>query len=185
MIVRRAEELSVEEVLARPGMVVVVADGDVTAAALLADWLVIGSGARLAFHGFRSRGEGTDSKPAGSAPEVHAPNGALIGALVWRIGSKALRLYAMSGSSAGANDLVSWGVADALVPCGEDSVEWVAGWIGGRSSLALDAAAALVRGRGGDELERAEFARLFAIGEPQIGLSAFLARRRKGMRDEG
>ena len=38
MIVRRAEELSVEEVIARREMVVAVADGEINAAALLADW---------------------------------------------------------------------------------------------------------------------------------------------------
>ena len=49
---------------------------------------------------------------------------------------------------------------------------------GGRSALALESAAMLVRHRGGDALERAEFARLFAIGEPQEGLRAFLEKRR-------
>lgn len=48
------------------------------------------------------------------------------------------------------------------------------------SALAARAAEMLVEARGGDALERAEFARLFAIGEPQKGLRAFLARR-KGM----
>jgi len=43
--------------------------------------------------------------------------------------------------------------------------------------VALDAAANLIRRRGGDVLERAEFARLFAAGEPQRGLAAFLNRR--------
>jgi hypothetical protein len=88
--------------------------------------------------------------------------------VVWRIGAKALRLYALGGIE---------GIADALVPPGTDSVEWVAGWIGGRNQLALDAAARLIGGRGGDETERAEFARLFAIGEPQEGLAAWLESR--------
>jgi hypothetical protein len=35
----------------------------------------------------------------------------------------------------------------------------------------------LIRSRGGDRLERAEFARLFALGEPQKGLGAFLAKK--------
>lgn len=42
--------------------------------------------------------------------------------------------------------------------------------------IALDAAAALIRARGRDRLERAELARLFAIGERQTGPGAFLAK---------
>ena len=134
MIVRRAEELTVEEVLARREMIVAVAEGEITAAALLADWLVAGAEATLDW----------------TSPET-------LGALVWRIGPAALRLYALGGID---------GVADA------DFVEWE-----GRSGLALDAAAALIRARGGDALERAEFARLFATGEPQKGLTAWLESR--------
>jgi hypothetical protein len=52
----------------------------------------------------------------------------------------------------------------------------------GRSELALDAAAGLIRSRGGDVLERAEFARLFATGEPREGLRAFLEKRRPDFR---
>jgi hypothetical protein len=48
----------------------------------------------------------------------------------------------------------------------------------GRSALALDSARMLLENRGRDALERAEFARLFAIGEPQEGLRAFLEKRR-------
>jgi hypothetical protein len=54
--------------------------------------------------------------------------------------------------------------------------EWREEWMRHRSVIALDSAAALIRARGGDRLERAEFARLFAIGEPQKGLGAFLAK---------
>jgi hypothetical protein len=134
VIVRRAAELSVEEVMARREMVVAVADGEITAAALLADWLVAGPDATLDW----------------SSPQA-------LGALVWRIGSAALRLYALGGTG---------GVADT------DSVEWAS-----RSELALDGAARLIRGRGGDTNERAEFARLFATGEPQKGLAAWLESR--------
>ncbi|MGZ7042115.1 MAG: hypothetical protein ACXVH7_10030, partial [Thermoanaerobaculia bacterium] len=56
--------------------------------------------------------------------------------------------------------------------------QWLEEWMRGRSGLAIDSAAALIRRRGGDPLERAEFARMFAIGEPQVGLSAFLAKRK-------
>lgn len=133
MIVRRAEELSVDEVLSRREMIVAVADAEIGAAALLADYLVAGPGARLEW------------------------SAETIGALVWRIGPAALRLYALGGVD---------GVADM------DSVEWE-----GRSGLALDGAASLIRRRGGDVLERAEFARLFAIGEPQEGLTRWLESR--------
>jgi hypothetical protein len=145
VIVRRAEELSVEEVVGRREMVVAVADGEITAAALLADWLV--------------------AKPGAT---IDCTSAEVLGALVWRIGQAALRFYALV-------DGVQ--LADALVPPGVDSVEWTRGWLAGRSSVALDAAAALIRGRGGDDLERAEFARLFAIGEPQEGMAAWLESR--------
>ena len=58
-----------------------------------------------------------------------------------------------------------------------DPETWKANWLKGRSVLALDTAAVLIRSRGGDTLERAEFARLFATGEPQTGLGAFLAKK--------
>jgi hypothetical protein len=51
-------------------------------------------------------------------------------------------------------------------------------WLGVRSTEALDAAAMMIARRGGDVLERAEFARLFATGTPQEGLAAFLEKRR-------
>ena len=55
-----------------------------------------------------------------------------------------------------------------------DATEWS---FDGRSALAFDSAAGLIARRGGDALERAEFARLFATGEPQEGLAAFLEKR--------
>ena len=48
----------------------------------------------------------------------------------------------------------------------------------GRSRVALEAAARLIASRGGDALERATFAWLFATGIPQEGLAAFLEKRR-------
>jgi len=90
---------------------------------------------------------------------------AFLGALVWRLGRGALRAY--------VRGLRVEDVADAIVA---DEAE-AARWIGSRSLLALDSAAMLLRHRGGDALERAEFARLFAIGEPQEGLAAFLEKR--------
>lgn len=80
-----------------------------------------------------------------------------IGALVWRLGSAAYRRYLLGELDARA-------VADGVVPRGG-------------SALARDLAASLIRARGGDALERAAFAWLFATGEPQEGLAAFLAKR--------
>lgn len=88
-------------------------------------------------------------------PEAHA-------AAVWRAGIKALIEQ--------PEDLV-----DEITDHDPDT--WKANWLRGRSVLALDTAAVLIRSRGGDALERAEFARLFAIGEPQTGLGAFLAKK--------
>lgn len=80
--------------------------------------------------------------------------------IVWRMGTDALRLWS------GGRSRPSF---DAGASLHED-----------RSAIAAESAAMLVGARGGDALERAEFARLFAIGEPQKGLRAFLLRR-KGM----
>jgi len=88
----------------------------------------------------------------------------MTGPLVWRLGARALRVL--------ARGIRVEDVADAIM-----TVEQAAQWIGSRSLLALDSAAMLIRQRGGDALERAEFARLFAIGEPHEGLAAFLEKR--------
>jgi hypothetical protein len=90
----------------------------------------------------------------------------LVGPLLWRLGAGAYRRYLLGELDARA-------VADAVVPHGFD----VEAWVGGRSKLALDVAAELLRLRGGDPLERAAFALLFAAGEPQEGLAAFLEKR--------
>lgn len=89
-------------------------------------------------------------------------------AVVWRLGRGALRWQLAGARAADVVDEVT----------SAEPEEWLAQWMKGRSALALDSAAALIRSRGGDRLERAEFARLFAIGEPQNGLRAFLARKR-------
>lgn len=59
----------------------------------------------------------------------------------------------------------------------EDAHAWFTRWLGTRSADALDAAAILIRGNGGDAKERAVFANLFARGIPQAGLRAFLTRK--------
>jgi enoyl-CoA hydratase/carnithine racemase len=87
----------------------------------------------------------------------------LAGALVWRLGGSAYRRWLLGELDARA-------VADGVYE------------LGARSPLALDAAAELLPRRGGDALERAAFALLFAAGEPQEGLAAFLEKRRPRFR---
>ncbi|HKR62937.1 MAG TPA: hypothetical protein VJZ00_04330 [Thermoanaerobaculia bacterium] len=87
-------------------------------------------------------------------------------AVAWRLGRGALR-WQVRGARA---DEIVDEITDA------EPAAWREEWMRGRSVMALDSAAALIRMRGGDALERAEFARLFAIGEPQKGLGAFLAK---------
>ena len=155
----RFDARAVEEIAARRDFAIAVAAGRLRghalAAALQCDWLALDADASM---------------------DIDTP--AAWGGVAWRIGRRALRLHLMTGDRLlTAAEAFREGLADAVVPSGEDPVEWIAGWIGGRSTAALDSAAALISRRGGDTLERAEFARLFATGEPQEGLSAFLARR--------
>ena len=88
--------------------------------------------------------------------------------VAWRLGRRTLA-WAVRGEVAAE-------VVDEVTK--RDAETWRAEWMRHRSVMALDSAAALIRGRGGDRLERAEFARLFAIGEPQKGLTAFLGKTR-------
>ncbi|HEX2059890.1 MAG TPA: hypothetical protein VHK90_04050 [Thermoanaerobaculia bacterium] len=87
-------------------------------------------------------------------------------AVAWRLGRRTIA-WAVSGQK-------HTEVVDEITE--KDPESWREEWMRHRSVIALDAAAALIRSRGGDSLERAEFARLFAIGEPQKGLGAFLAK---------
>lgn len=105
---------------------------------------------------------------------------------IWRIGRRALRLLTTPGAVPAAQGLAD-GLVDAVVAAGTDPLQWMNGWLAGRSELALDSAAAMIRLRGGDPLERAEFARMFGVGEPQAGLAAFLTKNRPRWRnrDEG
>jgi enoyl-CoA hydratase/carnithine racemase len=104
---------------------------------------------------------------------------------LWRIGRRAVGLL-VTASPIGAADALAIGLADAIVTSGTNPLEWLRGWMRGRSEIALDSAASLIRRRGGDRLERAEFARMFAVGEPQAGLAAFLAKKQPQWRsDEG
>jgi hypothetical protein len=89
-------------------------------------------------------------------------------AAVWRLGRKTLKWH-LDGAQ--AKDVV-----DEITS--KEPHAWLEEWMRHRSVMALDSAAVLIRMRGGDSLERAEFARLFAAGEPQKGLRAFLAKAR-------
>lgn len=97
---------------------------------------------------------------------VHLDSAAAWAAAVWRLGEDAYRLH-LEGVRSGA-------LCDEII----DGDDWFDGWMRHRSAAALDAAAMLIRTRGRDALERAEFARLFATGEPAEGLAAFLEKRK-------
>jgi hypothetical protein len=104
-------------------------------------------------------------------------DGRVWGGIIWRIGVRALSLYLTGTGELNATAAHGWGIVDALT----DDAE---AWLGGRSMLALEAGAELLSRRGGDALERAAFARLFAAGEPQKGLCAFLEKRRPRFNEE-
>lgn len=129
------------------------------AAALFADFFALGETATLTLD--------TDEAWGGAA---------------WRTGPVAMSLHLQSRASFTAHEAIRAGLADALVPRESDPVEWAVRWLGARSTVALQSAASLIRRRGGDAAERAEFARLFAAGEPQEGLAAFLEKRRPDWR---
>ncbi len=144
---------ALEDLLGRRDAVVAMGEGSlagIAAAALLfADYSVLREGATVEL----------DTAEAWAAAS-------------WRLGRAALRLH-LSGRT---NFTASDGLCDESTTL--DPQAWFEQWMRGRSALALDSAAMLIRSRGGDALERAEFARLFAIGEPQKGLGAFLARKK-------
>lgn len=88
--------------------------------------------------------------------------------VVWRLGRRALLWHIEGGRQEEVVDEIT----------DREPEEWLREWTWDRSVVALDSAAMLIRSRGGDRLERAEFARLFALGEPQKGLGAFLAKKK-------
>jgi len=143
-----------DELVASRELVIAVGEGELrgpaAAAALFAGWSVLNDGATLVLD--------TPAAWAGAA---------------WRIGDRAYKLWLSGRTTFDASTALQEGLCDAVVPAGYDPMQW----IGTRSELALDSAAALITRRGGDALERAEFARLFAVGEPQEGLRAFLGKR--------
>lgn len=138
---------ALEDLLGRSDLVVAFAEGEVRGLAAAA--LVFADYAVL-----QSKATLTIDTPEGWA------------AVAWRLGRGAVRWVARG---ARADEIV-----DERTDL--DARQWYEEWMRHRSVMALDAAAALIRMRGGDALERAEFARLFAAGEPQKGLGAFLAK---------
>lgn len=99
-----------------------------------------------------------------SGASLHLDSPAAWAGAVWRLGHRGLLVRAHWPSEA----CLAAGLCDAI---GEFD-------LASRSTAALDSAAALIARRGGDALERAEFARLFATGTPREGLSAFLEKRK-------
>ena len=132
------------------------------AALLLSDYAVLEPPATLKLQcgAGPSARHGSEEEPAGQGPAATQ-----IAGLVWRLGSAAYRLLLSSQNTFTAAE------AMALRLCDSNT------WSFNRSELAFESAARVVARRGGDALERAEFARLFASGEPQEGLTAFLQTR--------
>ena len=153
---RAVDDRSLEELLARAEMTIAAGAAEIrglsAAALLFADYAVLDADATL-----------------------HIDVAEAWAAAAWRLGRGALRLHIEQRTTFSAADAKNAGLCDEVIE--GDAQEWLRRWMQGRSAIALDSAATLIRARGGDALERAEFARLFAIGEPQRGLTAFLNRR--------
>ena len=153
---RGLDARALEDLLGRTELVVAFGAGEVrglaAAALLFADYAVLDRDAVLVV----------------DAPQAWA-------GVVRRVGRRAMRLFVREDHRFAAADAREAELCDEVAE--GDPQRWLERWVSGRSELALDSAAALIRMRGGDALERAEFARLFAIGEPQQGLSAFLGKR--------
>lgn len=154
----------IDRMLRRRSMLVVVGEGVLSGAALaqclVADFLALRESATLAFTG----------------------DGDAVAGLARKSGRRALPILLLQREMTAAA-AVAAGIAEALVPAGDDSVHWLRSWLGTRDLRALHAGAALIRGHGGDVAERHEFARLFAAGIPQQGLKRFL--NKESRRDDG
>ena len=142
---------ALDDLLARSDLTVAMGEGEVggiaAAALLFADFAVLRENATLHL----------------DAPQAWA-------GAVWRVGRGVLRLQ----ETMSASEALDAGLCDDVT--NKEPEQWLEEWTRHRSVVALDTAAALIRSRGGDRLERAAFARLFALGEPQKGLGAFLAK---------
>jgi len=153
MFLRIADVRDLDDLVRRRELVVAMGEGDVNgvaaAALMFADFAVLEENATL-----------------------HIDTGEAWAGAVWRLGRKALVVH----STMSASEARDAGLCDDVTD--KDPETWLQEWMRHRSVVALDSAAALIRSRGGDRLERAEFARLFALGEPQKGLDAFLGKRK-------
>jgi hypothetical protein len=153
---RAVDDRALEELLARTEMTVAAGAEEIrglaAAALLFADYAVLDARATL-----------------------HLDVAEAWAGAAWRLGHGALRLHIERRTTFSAADAKNAGLCDEIIE--GDPHEWLHRWMEGRSAVALDSAAMLIRARGGDALERTEFARLFAMGEPQRGLAAFLSRR--------
>ncbi|HYM59377.1 MAG TPA: hypothetical protein VEZ11_00645 [Thermoanaerobaculia bacterium] len=159
------DERMLERLAERRALAVAVADGAslggfALAAALACDWLALGAAVRLDLESDHA-----------------AASAAIIAGMTWRAPSAAFRLHVEGVTALNADEARSLDLADVIVPDGADPVQWAVDWIGGRSLVALNAGASLIRRRGDDALERAVFSLLFAAGEPRDGLRAFLEKR--------
>jgi enoyl-CoA hydratase/carnithine racemase len=167
---RALDRRAYDGLLARQDMLVAAGDGVIdglaAAALLTADYAVLDRNATLDLR---------DAPPA---------------AIAWRLCSGAawppLSPEGLEGGGPAAAvhtaaAAVELGLCDEVIE-GDPQV-WLERWLAGRSVLALETAAILIRSHGGDALEREEFSRLFSLGEPQKGLRAFLEKRRPRFRD--
>ncbi|MBI2213761.1 MAG: hypothetical protein HYU52_08950 [Acidobacteria bacterium] len=166
----RLDERGRDRLLARRSLLVAVVGGTLAgpglAAALDADWLAVRVGSALGL----------------SAPSIDP---VAASTLARRVGNARARRLLLTGERiVPAERAISEGVADSLVPAEEDSLKWLHGWLSARSARALLAGAGLVRRRGGDALERAEFARLFSEGVPRRGLRMFLDKKTLDFSDD-
>lgn len=148
-----------DRLVRRRSMAIAIGDGDLQglplAAASFCDYFALGE-------------DGTvDLGVHSLVPEVAA-------AITWRVPERARQILLGTETALGADRALELGICDALVPRGSDSLKWVRDWLGKRSPRALLSASTLIRTRGGDLAERAEFGRLFGEGEPQRGLRGFL-----------
>lgn len=148
-----------DRLVRRRSMAIAIGDGDLQgmplAAACFCDYFALGE-------------DGTvDLGVHVLVPEVAA-------AITWRVPERARQILLGTETALGADRALELGICDALVPRGSDSLKWARDWLGKRSPRALLSASTLIRTRGGDLAERAEFGRLFGEGEPQRGLRGFL-----------
>jgi enoyl-CoA hydratase/carnithine racemase len=159
-----------ERLLARRSLFVAIVEGNLgapgLAAALDSDWLAVREGSFLPL----------------SFPAIDP---VVASSLARRVGNaRARRLLLIGERKLSGAAAFTAGVADSLVPAEEDSLKWLHGWLSARSARALLAGAGLVRRRGGDALERAEFARLFSEGVPRRGLRMFLDKKTLDFSDD-